>query len=176
MFWKVLVVSYLVAIASAQDEESDDEVRRRRFADEDSDALHFVGEAPAQGEVSDDTGGIKPQDAMEGVTELNSKDFAGFSVPWVVHFYAPWNSWAIRFAPVWSEVGLLLGKKTDVLRVGKFDVTTDTEFAEKHDVHAFPAIILFNGKKGHVMHYDGNWDPEGIAEFVYLEAGIKASE
>jgi len=80
--------------------------------------------------------------------ELSSSNFdeqvIKSDVPVVVDFYADWCGPCKMMAPVLQQ---LAEAHPDKIKVGKFNVDSDTQFAGGHGISSIPCLILFKDGK-----------------------------
>eukprot|EP00759_Apiculatamorpha_spiralis_P050918 PhF_6_TR4986/c0_g1_i1/m.7059 len=128
---------------------------------------------------------ILPEHRMDGVVDLMTESFDGEfeGKPWLVWFYAPWNSWCHRVAPVYAELGKKL-LNHPVLNLGKFDATSNPQIAAQYNVEEYPTFVLFRGPQperavpedmeenyNSTVIYQGPYEVDSIIEFCRESLG-----
>jgi thioredoxin 1 len=70
----------------------------------------------------------------------------------LVMYYAPWCGFCKKLMPVWDDLANRYGE-----RMQKVDCAALPDEAEKHDIQAFPTVVLFvDGKKARVLKGGGD--------------------
>jgi thioredoxin 1 len=93
-----------------------------------------------------DAGAIGPgaPDSGGGVDTVTGASFdavvAASPMPYLIDFWAEWCAPCVAYEPIVAEVA---GENAGRLRVGRVDIASDPELAERCGIRTVPALVLF---------------------------------
>eukprot|EP01134_Creolimax_fragrantissima_P001217 CFRG1217T1 len=87
----------------------------------------------------------------------------------LVNYYAPWCVHCARFAQTYDEVASIIQatESFNSTLVAKMDATIHPRIVERHDIHAFPSILLYvDGDIDNAAHYMGSRHSYDLIKWV----------
>jgi len=102
-----------------------------------------------------------PIDRVVTLTNDSFDDFVKGEKITLVEFYAPWCGHCKKLAPDYTKAAGILWPE---IKIAKVDATVHAELGTRFGVTGYPALKVFNGNVDSSSDYEGERDPQSIAQ------------